>query len=63
MPDIVEEVGECVGDVVGKTWVLEAVVHLEPDEGPDATREVLAIEEVVQALVVGSGENSWYSHF
>ncbi len=57
-PDLIEEAGECVGDVVGRTWVSEAVVHPEPDEGPGATREGLAFKEVVQASVAGSGEES-----
>ncbi len=55
-PDIFEEARECVGDVVGRTWVLEAVVYHKIHEGPGATREGLAIKEVVQALVVGSEE-------
>ncbi len=58
MPDIIEEAGKCVVDVVGMKWVLEAVVHPKPDEGPGAAREGLAFKDILQALVVGLGEES-----
>ena len=54
--DVVEEVGEFFGDLVGGTQGPEAVVHPESNEGSGAMREGLAIKEVVQALVAGSGE-------
>ncbi len=46
-PDIVEEAEECVDYIVGGRWVSKVVVHPESYKVFGATREGLAIKEVV----------------